>query len=84
MIWIWVAIGVVVVSLIVLGIVGLGTAQRLRPLESALNAPELPVAMMALQTRMAGLQVAATDMQTRVQTTQERLEAIKAARTAGN
>jgi HAMP domain-containing protein len=82
MIWIWVAIGIVVLAIVVLAIVALGTFRRLRSLQVAVQAPDLPMAVIALQGRMAELQDAAEDVQQLVQVVQERLETVKASRTA--
>jgi uncharacterized membrane protein len=82
MIWIWVAIAIVVAALVAFVIVALGTARRLTSLQKAINAPEVPAAVAAVQGRMAELQIAAADVQARVATTQERLEKVKSSRSA--
>lgn len=82
MIWIWVALGVVVLALIVLAAVVAGTARRAAPLARLMASPELRAEVEHVQQRAADLQGAVADVQERVQTTQERIEAIKAARTS--
>jgi hypothetical protein len=77
MTWIWVAVGVVVVALVLLAVVTAGTVGHLRPLRRALEDDSTRTAAEALQVRMESLQQTSADVQERVQVTQERIAMLK-------
>jgi len=78
MIWIWVAIGVVVLAVLLLLLVTLGTMRRLRPFQVAASDPALPRDVALLSGRLTELQRATQDVAVRAQVAQERLVDVKA------
>ncbi len=78
--WGWVSIGVVVGALLILVVVGLGTAGRLRPLAAAAAEARNQPGLAPLQARVQELSGEVAYVQQRVQMTQERISDLKAAR----
>jgi type II secretory pathway component PulJ len=78
--WGWLAIAVAVVAVVILAVVGLGTARRLQVMQRvAADAQDQPE-VAALQTRIQALAGDLRHVQSRVQMTQERVSALKAAK----